>query len=125
MCVRTALLALLAVGLFAPTAMARSQTPAAGQDDRRPGINLRQRQQAARIRAGRERGAINRAELQRLRGLERWIRVEERRFRRSGDGLTRREVRKLQRDLNQAGRAIRRALRNGRAPGGRQAETGH
>ena len=76
------------------------------------GVNAREHRQAARIRDGVQDGTITRPELNRLRGDEAAIRAEERVYRQSGDGVTRPEVRDLQRDLNQTSREIRRAKHN-------------
>ena len=81
----------------------------------RPGINARERRQAARIRDGRRDGELTRGELDRLRGDEAAIRAEERVYRRSGDGLNRAERRDLQRDLNRTSREIYRAKHNRRS----------
>jgi hypothetical protein len=80
----------------------------------RPGINARQHRQVDRIRAGRHEDQITRGELNRLRADEAAIRAEERVYRRSGDGLNRRERRDLQRDLNRTSREIYRARHNDR-----------
>ena len=82
--------------------------------DRRMGINARERRQAARIHAGRVDDQIARGELDRLRADEAAIRAEERVYRRSGEGFSRRERRDLQRDLNRTSREIYRARHNDR-----------
>lgn len=76
------------------------------------GINARQQRQVARVRDGVQDGAITRAELNRLRADEAAIRAEERVYRHSGDGLTRPELRDLERDLNRTSREIGRAKHN-------------
>jgi len=82
--------------------------------DRRMGINARERRQIARIHAGRVDDQITRGELNRLRADEAAVRAEERVYRRSGDGLSRRERRDLRRDLNRTSREIYRARHNDR-----------
>jgi len=67
--------------------------------------------QLKRIRTGRQRGAIDAAELARLQALQQWIRAQAQQLRSSGDTLTVRERLRLQRALNSASRAIRRAGR--------------
>ncbi len=78
------------------------------------GVNARQQRQAGRIRDGIKDDSLTRGELNRLRGDEAAIRAEERIYRRSGDGLNRREFRDLQRDLNQTSREIYRFKHNDR-----------
>jgi hypothetical protein len=80
----------------------------------RGGINAREARQTARIRDGVRDGDINRRELNRLRADEAAIRAEERVYRRSGDGLTLRERRDLERDLHRTSREIYRAKHNNR-----------
>jgi hypothetical protein len=107
---RILLTSVACVCFTAPAAFAQNAAPR-----RHPlGINERQHHQADRIRTARRQGELTRLELRRLRGAELRIRAEERRFRRSGDGLNRREFRTLQRDLNRASRQIRRAAHNRR-----------
>jgi len=85
--------------------------------DHRPlGVNARQHRQVQRIRDGRHDGELTRAELDRLRADEAAIRAEERVYRRSGDGLNRRERLDLQKDLNKTSREIHRAKHNNRNP---------
>ena len=121
MSLRTVLATALSIGLLAPIAFAQSPQPPGPQGS--PGqrargisitLNARQRLQMRRIRTGRERGAIDRAEFGRLVALERAIRVHEQRLRTSDGALTVRERLRLQRELNRAGRAIRRAGRGRR-----------
>ena len=110
---RIVIAAIASLLTVAPAAFA--QTPERPQRPQRPaGINARQERQVDRIRAGRRAGEVTNAEAQRLRQAERQIQREEQRLRRSGDGLSRREYGKIQRDLNQAGRAIRRSTHNRR-----------
>jgi hypothetical protein len=68
------------------------------------GIDRREHRQAVRLRDAWRRGALTRAERNRLLAEQRGIRVEERAFRRNG--LNRWERRDLQRDLNRASRDI-------------------
>ena len=92
-------------------------TAAFAATDRHPrGVNAREHHQTERIRQGVKGDEITRAELDKLRADEAAVRAEERVYRRSGDGLTRRETRDLERDLNQTSREIYRAKHNGRAP---------
>ncbi len=89
-----------------------AQDQAAAQ--RPKGINARQHRQVQRIRDGRHDDELTRGELNRLRADEASVRAEERVYRRSGDGLSRRERRDLQRDLNRTSREIYRAKHNDR-----------
>jgi hypothetical protein len=81
------------------------------------GVNAREHHQAERIKQGIHGDEITRAELDKLRADEAAVRAEERVYRQSGDGLTKREVRDLERDLNRTSREIYRAKHNGRSPG--------
>jgi len=76
------------------------------------GINAREHRQTGRIKDGIKDGEITRAEADRLRADEAAIRAEERVYRKSGDGLNRRQRRDLERDLNQTSREIYRAKHN-------------
>ena len=78
------------------------------------GINAREHRQAQRIKEGVRSGEISKAERDRLAADEAAIRAEERVYRRTGDGLNRRERRDLERDLNKTSREIRRAKHNSR-----------
>ena len=69
-----------------------------------------------RIKQGVRGDELTRAELNRLRADGAAVRAEERVYRRSGDGLNRREYLDLQRDLNHTSREIYRAKHNGREP---------
>jgi hypothetical protein len=114
--IRTVIAVLAALFTAAPAAYA--QSPRRPDQPQPPGgINTRQDRQMDRIRAGRRAGEITDAELRRLHQLERHIQREEQRLRRSGDGLSRREFGRIQRDLNQANRAIRRSIHNRRHRG--------
>ncbi len=110
MTLRTVLATVLSIGLLAPAAFAQSPGPQGPPGQRaRDGINARQRLQLKRIRTGHERGAIDTAELRRLVAMQRAIRVHEQQLRTSGGELTAQERLRLQRALNHASRAIRRA----------------
>lgn len=85
----------------------------AQQTQRRGSINSRQQNQRQRIRQGVQTGELTRQETRRLVGEQVQIRHMEARFRRSGDGLTGRERFRLQRELNQASRHIRRQTHDG------------
>ncbi len=112
---------MLVKGIFL-TAMVMSLvalTPAAASaaTDRHPrGVNAREHRQMERIRQGVRGDELTRVELDKLRADEAAVRAEERVYRRSGDGLSRREVRDLERDLNQTSREIYRAKHNHREP---------
>jgi hypothetical protein len=84
----------------------------AASNHRPRGVNAREHRQAVRIREGVKADEITRAELDRLRADEAAIRAEERVYRRTGDGLNRREVRDLEQDLNRTSREIYRAKHN-------------
>jgi len=73
-------------------------------------IDRRQHRQARRIAEGVRSGELTRRETARLLTEWAWIRIEERRYRRSGGGLSRREYLDLQRDLNRASRHIYRQM---------------
>ena len=111
---RIAIAAIAGLLTFAPSAVAQQPANPPQRPQRPAGIDARQERRIDRIRAGRQAGEINNQELRRLHQAERQIRREEQRFRRSGDELTRREFGKIQRDLNQANRAIRRSTHNRR-----------
>jgi len=91
---------------------AQDQAPA----QRPRGINAREHRQVQRIKEGRQNDELTRGELDRLRADEAAVRAEERVYRKSGDGLNRRERRDLQRDLNRTSREIYRAKHNNREP---------
>ena len=115
MCVRPLIAAVFGLVLAAPSiAFAQNDMANDASAHHRAGINARERRQAARIREGRQDDQITRRELNRLRADEAGIRAEERVYRRSGDGLNRRERRDLQRDLNRTSREIYRARHNDR-----------
>lgn len=80
------------------------------------GVNARQRRQAQRIREGKQNGELTKGERDRLAADEAAIRAEERVYRRTGDGLSPRERRDLERDLNRTSREISRAKHNDRTP---------
>ena len=100
--------ALVGLGLTASPALA------ADGNSHRHGVNARQQRQTGRIRDGVRDDSLTRGELNRLRADEAAIRAEERLYRRSGDGLSRREYADLQRDLNQTSREIYRFKHNDR-----------
>jgi hypothetical protein len=109
---RVVFVSLLSLGLCASAAAA--QPPAADPANHRHGVNARQHRQVARIRDGVRDDSLTRGEVNRLRGDEAAIRAEERVYRRSGDGLSRREFRDLQRDLSRTSREIYRFKHNDR-----------
>jgi len=83
-------------GLVAGTAVGADAGP----------INRREHRQVRRIVHGVRSGALTRRETARLAVEQARIRVMERRLRRSGDGLSRREYVRLQRALNRSSRHI-------------------
>ena len=83
-------------GLVAGTAVGADAGP----------INRREHRQVRRIVHGVRSGALTRRETARLAAEQARIRVMERRLRRSGDGLSRREYVRLQRALNRSSRHI-------------------
>jgi hypothetical protein len=103
----------IVVGLALMTLTTGVSTATAAERHPR-GVNAREHRQAERIRRGVKGDEITRAELDKLRGDEAAVRAEERVYRRSGDGLSKREVRDLERDLNQTSREIYRAKHNAR-----------
>ena len=76
-------------------------------------VDGREHRQRGRIREGVQSGELTRHEAARLRREQAQIRREERRYRATGDGLSRRERRDLQRDLNHSSRHIRRQKHDG------------
>jgi hypothetical protein len=82
-----------------------------GEHHKPKSINERQEQQRERIRDGVQDGDIGKRELGRLAREQGQIRRQERVFRSDGD-FTRGERARVQRNLNQANRHIRRASRN-------------
>ena len=99
-------------------------TPAAyagpgGRSERRPAaINKREHRQVARIKHGVKQDEITKAEADRLKADQAAIRAEERVYRRSGDGLTKAEVKDLEKDLNKTSHEIKRATHSDKVPGG-------
>ena len=77
------------------------------------GINKRQARQQARIYQGIASGELTRGEARRLETQESRIAVLEARARRSGNGLTPREHRALERDLSRESRNIYRQKHDG------------
>lgn len=112
---RTVLMTVLCLGLVAPAAYAQN---ASGSQDRPRGINAREHRQAERIKDGVKDKELTPAELDKLRADEAAIRAEERVYRKSGDGLNKREVKDLEKDLNKTSREIYRAKHNNRVPRG-------
>ena len=108
MVVRTILITVLGVVMLAPAAFAEQARP----QHRPAGVNKREHRQVARIKHGVKEGEITNAEANRLRGDEAAIRAEEKVYRKSGDGLTKREVKDLEKDLNKTSREIGRATHN-------------
>jgi hypothetical protein len=102
---RTVVMAAIGITCVSASAFAAS-------NHRPRGVNAREHRQAVRIREGVKADEITRAELDRLRADEAAIRAEERVYRRTGDGLNRREVRDLEQDLNRTSRQIYRAKHN-------------
>ena len=112
---RTLLMAVLCLGLAAPAAYAAN---ASGSKSRPAGINAREHRQTARIKNGVKDKELTRGELDKLRADEAAIRAEERVYRKSGDGLSKSEVKDLEKDLNKTSKEIYRAKHNDRTPGG-------
>jgi hypothetical protein len=116
MFVRRILVTVLGVVLVAPAAFADP----AGRPQHRPvGINKREHRQTERIKHGVKHDEITKGEANRLKADEAAIRAEEKVYRRSGDGLTKREVKDLENDLNKTSRKIKRATHNDKAPASR------
>jgi len=111
MSIRILVIAVLGLGVFAPSAFA--QTPA----HHPRGVNARQARQAERIRNGVQNQELTKGELDRLRGDEAAIRAEERVYRRSGNGLNAAEKKDLEKDLNRTSREIYRDKHSHRVPG--------
>lgn len=105
--------ALLGIALVAP-ALASAQPPA----HKPRGINTREHRQAERIKDGKQDGQLTQAELDKLKADEAATRAEEKVYRKSGDGLNKRERKDLEKDLNKTSREIYRAKHNNRKPGG-------
>lgn len=76
------------------------------------GINDRQHNQKSRIKDGVQDGDINKRELGRLTKEQYQISRMENRLRNSGDEFTKKERARVQHQLNQSNRHIRRASRN-------------
>ena len=115
MFVRTILVTVMGIGLLTPAAFA---DPAGRPQHRPAGINKREHRQVERIKHGAKQHEITKAEADRLKADQAAIRAEEKVYRRSGDGLTRAEVKDLEKDLNKTSREIKRATHNNKAPGG-------
>ncbi len=108
-------IAAAALGLALVGPAAASAQDAAHKHPR--GINARQHRQTERIRDGVEDRQLTRGEIDRLKADEAAVRAEERLYRNSGGGLSPRERRDLERDLNKTSREIYRAKHNSREPG--------
>lgn len=115
MSVRQILVTVVGIMLFTPAAFA---APAGRVQHRGAGINKREHRQVARIKHGVKQDEITRAEADRLKADEAAVRAKEKIYRNSGDGLTKPEVKDLERDLNKTSREIRRATHNGKTPAG-------
>src|SRR5258705_8378043 len=105
------------IGFAAVAGLILVSTSAYAQDRHPRNVNAREHRQTVRIRQGVRNDEVTRAELDRLRADEAAIRAEERVYRRSGDGLNRRERADLERDLNRTSREIYRAKHNNRERG--------
>lgn len=115
MFVRTILVTVMGIALLTPAAFA---DPAGRPQHRPAGINKREHRQVERIQRGVKQGEITKAEADRLKADQAAIRAEERVYRHSGGGLTKPEVKDLEKDLNKTSREIKRATHNDKAPGG-------
>ena len=114
MFVRSILATVLGVVLVTPAAFADQ----VARPQRRPaGSNRREHRQVARIKDGIKDKEVTKAEADRLKADQAAIRAEERVYRKSGDGLTKPEVKDLEKDLNKTSREIKRATHNRRTPG--------
>ncbi len=80
-------------------------------DKKPPSINDRQENQRDRIKEGVQEGDINKREAKRLAEQQAEIRRQERRFKSDGE-FTKVERARVQRNLSQSSRSIRRAGRN-------------
>jgi hypothetical protein len=109
MAIRSILAAFMGILLLAPAAFADQPSKPAHHP---AGVNAREQRQAARIRHGVKSDEITKAEADRLKADEAAIRAEEKVYRKSGDGLTKREAKDLEKDLNKTSREIRRATHN-------------
>ena len=115
MFVRTILATILGVVLVTPAAFADQ----AGRPQHRPaGVNKREHRQVQRIKRGVKQDEITKAEADKLKADEAAIRAEEKVYRKSGDGLNKREVKDLEKDLNKTSREIKRAKHNDKVPAG-------
>src|SRR5690348_1182848 len=112
--------AIVTVAVGVGLALTATSAFAATERQHPRGVNAREHRQVERIKQGVRSDEITRGELDKLRADEAAVRAEERVYRQSGDGLTKREVRDLERDLNQTSRQIYRAKHNDRAPQGAQ-----
>lgn len=103
--------AAIGIALVAPGVVA-----AAAPQHKPRGINAREHRQTNRIKEGIKDKELTKAELDKLKADEAAIRAKERVYRKSGDGLNRRERKDLEKDLNQTSREIYRAKHNNRQP---------
>ena len=110
---RKIVIGVMGIMLLTPAVFADS----AGRPQRRPaGINKREHRQVARIKRGVKQDEITKAEADRLKADQAAVRAKEKVYRDSGDGLTKPEVKDLEKDLNKTSREIKRATHNNRAP---------
>src|SRR5215470_13460974 len=105
---------LVCLALCATPALAQQQ---ADRNHHPAGINKREQRQVARIKDGVKDGTISRAELDQLRAEQAAIRAEERVFRSSGDGLSKAELKALEKDLKKTSKQIYKAKHNGHGGG--------
>jgi hypothetical protein len=91
-------------------------TPAAASPAHRRGVNAREHRQAVRIRNGVKQDEITKGEGDRLKADQAAVRAEEKVYRRSGDRLTARERKDLEKDLHRTSKEIYRAKHNDRTP---------
>jgi len=107
---------LLTLAMAAPALAAQDTTSSPDANHPRMRVDARERRQKARIKDGKEDGQLTKGELDKLKADEAAVRAEERVYRRSGNGLNKRERKDLQKDLNKTSREIHRARHNSRKP---------
>ena len=78
-------------------------------------VNRREHRQGERIQQGLRSDELTRREAARLRAEQAGVRAEERRYRRTGTGLSPWERRDLQRDLNRTSRDLYRQKHDGQS----------
>ena len=110
---RSILAAVVGTMLVTPAAFAGPSGP---PQHRPAGVNAREHRQTVRIKNGVKNGEITKAEADKLKADEAAIRAEEKVYRRSGNGLDKRETKDLEKDLNKTNREIYRAKHNDRQP---------